>query len=86
MLLLVLVTQAVITERYGSHGCNVGEDGGFTPNISRLVLSSGSSVDLDWFLMFFNLQLERRLGFCEGGHWKNRIQRENKDSNRCCCH
>ncbi|EYU18922.1 hypothetical protein MIMGU_mgv1a0063682mg, partial [Erythranthe guttata] len=27
---------AVITERYGSHGCNVGEDGGFAPNISSL--------------------------------------------------
>ncbi|KAL9171080.1 hypothetical protein ABFS82_04G186600 [Erythranthe guttata] len=28
--------KAVITERYGSHGCNVGEDGGFAPNISSL--------------------------------------------------
>lgn len=32
--------QAVITETYGAHGCNVGEDGGFTPNISRQVLTS----------------------------------------------
>ncbi|PKI66479.1 hypothetical protein CRG98_013135, partial [Punica granatum] len=24
----------VISERHGSHGCNVGEDGGFAPNIS----------------------------------------------------
>ncbi|XP_012827908.1 PREDICTED: cytosolic enolase 3 [Erythranthe guttata] len=31
-----LAIQAVITERYGSHGCNVGEDGGFAPNISSL--------------------------------------------------
>lgn len=28
--------KAVITEIYGAHGCNVGEDGGFTPNISSL--------------------------------------------------
>ncbi|XP_006350814.1 cytosolic enolase 3 [Solanum tuberosum] len=28
--------KAVITETYGAHGCNVGEDGGFTPNISSL--------------------------------------------------
>ncbi|KAL3850621.1 hypothetical protein ACJIZ3_012503 [Penstemon smallii] len=28
--------KAVITEKYGSHGCNVGEDGGFAPNISSL--------------------------------------------------
>lgn len=33
--LLILVPQAVITEKYGSHGCSVGEDGGFAPNISR---------------------------------------------------
>lgn len=26
--------KAVITEKYGPHGCNVGEDGGFAPNIS----------------------------------------------------
>lgn len=26
--------KAVITEKYGAHGCNVGEDGGFAPNIS----------------------------------------------------
>ncbi|XP_050367789.1 cytosolic enolase 3 [Argentina anserina] len=26
--------KAVIIEKYGSHGCNVGEDGGFAPNIS----------------------------------------------------
>ncbi|KAK6142072.1 hypothetical protein DH2020_012174 [Rehmannia glutinosa] len=29
--------KAVITEKYGPHGCNVGEDGGFAPNISRQV-------------------------------------------------
>uniref|UniRef100_A0A7N0TG12 phosphopyruvate hydratase n=1 Tax=Kalanchoe fedtschenkoi TaxID=63787 RepID=A0A7N0TG12_KALFE len=28
--------KAVITERYGPQGCNVGEDGGFAPNISTL--------------------------------------------------
>ncbi|KAM3231822.1 cytosolic enolase 3 [Capsicum chacoense] len=28
--------KAVITEIHGAHGCNVGEDGGFTPNISSL--------------------------------------------------
>ncbi|KAG9131762.1 hypothetical protein Leryth_009487 [Lithospermum erythrorhizon] len=28
--------KAVITEKYGAHGCNVGEDGGFAPNISSL--------------------------------------------------
>jgi len=27
--------QTVITEKYGSIGCNVGEDGGFAPDISR---------------------------------------------------
>ncbi|KAL5125991.1 Cytosolic enolase 3 [Glycine soja] len=27
--------KAVITEKYGAHNCNVGEDGGFAPNISR---------------------------------------------------
>ncbi|KAG4961795.1 hypothetical protein AAZX31_14G009600 [Glycine max] len=26
--------KAVITEKYGAHNCNVGEDGGFAPNIS----------------------------------------------------
>lgn len=26
--------KAVITEKYGAHDCNVGEDGGFAPNIS----------------------------------------------------
>ncbi|XP_052199139.1 cytosolic enolase 3 isoform X3 [Diospyros lotus] len=28
--------KAVILERYGAHGCNVGEDGGFAPNISSV--------------------------------------------------
>ncbi|XP_038705775.1 cytosolic enolase 3-like [Tripterygium wilfordii] len=28
--------KAVITEKCGAHGCNVGEDGGFAPNISSL--------------------------------------------------
>ncbi|KAJ8543624.1 hypothetical protein K7X08_006147 [Anisodus acutangulus] len=28
--------KAVITEIHGAHGCNVGENGGFTPNISSL--------------------------------------------------
>ncbi|XP_041992723.1 cytosolic enolase 3-like isoform X2 [Salvia splendens] len=28
--------KAVITEKYGSHGCNVGEDGGFAPDIASL--------------------------------------------------
>ncbi|PON70864.1 Enolase [Parasponia andersonii] len=28
--------KAVITEKYGAHGCNVGEDGGFAPNISSV--------------------------------------------------
>ncbi|XP_073138919.1 cytosolic enolase 3 [Henckelia pumila] len=28
--------KAVITEKYGLYGCNVGEDGGFAPNISSL--------------------------------------------------
>ncbi|KAJ0020246.1 cytosolic enolase 3 [Pistacia vera] len=28
--------KAVITEKYGAHGCNVGEDGGFAPNISNV--------------------------------------------------
>ncbi|KAB1225784.1 Cytosolic enolase 3 [Morella rubra] len=28
--------KAVITEKYGAHGCNVGEDGGFAPNVSSL--------------------------------------------------
>lgn len=37
-------------------------------------------------LKFLHLQLERRLGFCKGGYWKNRIQRENKNSNWCCCY
>ncbi|CAN0854664.1 Cytosolic enolase 3 [Linum grandiflorum] len=32
--------KAVITEKYGIHGCNVGEDGGFAPNISRQVFVS----------------------------------------------
>ncbi|CAL5437511.1 unnamed protein product [Camellia sinensis] len=31
---LILKGQAVITEKHGAHGCNVGEDGGFAPNIS----------------------------------------------------
>ncbi|KAK8637581.1 hypothetical protein V6N13_136056 [Hibiscus sabdariffa] len=30
--------KAVITEKYGANGCNVGEDGGFTPDISRQAL------------------------------------------------
>ncbi|KAF7816050.1 cytosolic enolase 3 [Senna tora] len=29
--------KAVITEKYGAYGCNVGEDGGFAPNVSRQV-------------------------------------------------
>ncbi|CBI27850.3 unnamed protein product, partial [Vitis vinifera] len=29
--------KAVITEKYGAHGCDVGEDGGLAPNISRQV-------------------------------------------------
>ncbi|GAB4860058.1 Beta-enolase [Ancistrocladus abbreviatus] len=28
--------KAVISEKHGSHGCNVGEDGGFAPNISSV--------------------------------------------------
>lgn len=32
--------QAVIVDKYGAHGCNVGEDGGFAPNISRQVFLS----------------------------------------------
>ncbi|XWS28748.1 hypothetical protein CRYUN_Cryun25bG0097700 [Craigia yunnanensis] len=28
--------KVVITEKYGANGCNVGEDGGFTPNISSV--------------------------------------------------
>ncbi|XP_075099027.1 cytosolic enolase 3 [Nicotiana tabacum] len=28
--------KVVITEKYGAHGCNVGEDGGFAPDISSL--------------------------------------------------
>ncbi|TQE00925.1 hypothetical protein C1H46_013465 [Malus baccata] len=28
--------KAIITEKYGAHGCNVGEDGGFAPNISSV--------------------------------------------------
>ncbi|XP_047310569.1 cytosolic enolase 3 [Impatiens glandulifera] len=28
--------KAVITEKYGAHGCNVGEDGGLAPNISNI--------------------------------------------------
>ncbi|GMH12727.1 hypothetical protein Nepgr_014568 [Nepenthes gracilis] len=28
--------KAVITEKYGAHGCNVGEDGGFSPNVSSI--------------------------------------------------
>ncbi|KAF5446808.1 hypothetical protein F2P56_032409 [Juglans regia] len=34
--------KAVITEKYGAHGCNVGEDGGFAPNI----LSFREGLDL----------------------------------------
>jgi hypothetical protein len=34
----ILKRQAVITEKYGAQGCNVGEDGGFAPNITRQVL------------------------------------------------
>ncbi|KAL4555979.1 hypothetical protein LXL04_038613 [Taraxacum kok-saghyz] len=30
-----LALRAVITEKFGAQGCNVGEDGGFAPNISR---------------------------------------------------
>ncbi|KAL2541157.1 Cytosolic enolase 3 [Abeliophyllum distichum] len=28
--------KAVITEKYGAHGCNVGEDGGYAPNVSSI--------------------------------------------------
>ncbi|KAM6549807.1 hypothetical protein CsatB_021483 [Cannabis sativa] len=27
--------KVVITEKYGAHGCNIGENGGFAPDISR---------------------------------------------------
>lgn len=40
LFLLLIKEQAVITEKYGAHGCNVSEDGGFAPNISRQVLFS----------------------------------------------
>lgn len=33
--LFVTKGQAVITEKCGAHNCNVGEDGGFAPNVSR---------------------------------------------------
>ncbi|KAJ8437902.1 hypothetical protein Cgig2_031418 [Carnegiea gigantea] len=39
--------KAVITEKYGVHGCNVGEDGGLAPNISRqATLSVREALDL----------------------------------------
>ncbi|KAK6163228.1 hypothetical protein DH2020_000092 [Rehmannia glutinosa] len=38
--------KAVITEKYGPHGCNVGEDGGFAPNISRQVSFTCTSIIL----------------------------------------
>ncbi|KAL4568162.1 hypothetical protein LXL04_023768 [Taraxacum kok-saghyz] len=31
----ILFIYAVITEKFGAQGCNVGEDGGFAPNMSR---------------------------------------------------
>ncbi|KAF8402721.1 hypothetical protein HHK36_010810 [Tetracentron sinense] len=36
--------KAVITEKCGANGCNVGEDGGFAPNISRQVFSSSDAI------------------------------------------
>lgn len=33
----IIKRQAVISEKYGAVGCNVGEDGGFAPNILRQV-------------------------------------------------
>ncbi|RXH84729.1 hypothetical protein DVH24_033013 [Malus domestica] len=36
--------KAIITEKYGAHGCNVGEDGGFAPNISRQVFFAVKEV------------------------------------------
>lgn len=35
--LLSVEMQAVIAEKYGAHGCNVGEDGGLAPDITRHV-------------------------------------------------
>ncbi|GKB88150.1 cytosolic enolase 3 [Tanacetum coccineum] len=34
----VVVLQATITEKYAARGCNVGEDGGLAPNVSRHVV------------------------------------------------
>lgn len=53
MQLLVLLVQAVITEKYGSHGCNVGEDGGFAPDIPRQVFSFGIIADLNLGILCF---------------------------------
>ena len=37
--------KAIITDKYGAPGCNVGEDGGLAPNISRhVVFLWGSSL------------------------------------------
>ncbi|KAK2975877.1 hypothetical protein RJ640_015308 [Escallonia rubra] len=33
--------KAVITEKYGAHECNVGEDGGLAPNVARHVFREG---------------------------------------------
>uniref|UniRef100_A0A803LX71 phosphopyruvate hydratase n=1 Tax=Chenopodium quinoa TaxID=63459 RepID=A0A803LX71_CHEQI len=40
--------KAVITEKFGVHGCNVGEDGGLAPNISRQAYFTGG------ILLFYN--------------------------------
>ncbi|RYR45242.1 hypothetical protein Ahy_A07g031090 isoform B [Arachis hypogaea] len=39
--------KAVITEKYGTHDCNVGESGGFAPNVSRqAILFFREALDL----------------------------------------
>lgn len=56
--------QAVITEKYGAHGCNVGEDGGFAPNISGQVFSS--YFELSFFCIQFVILLLCICSFREG--------------------
>ncbi|KAE9614711.1 putative phosphopyruvate hydratase [Lupinus albus] len=45
--------KAVITEKYGAHDCNVGEDGGFAPNVSRQAFYVKDLLDFYSFRKFF---------------------------------
>ncbi|KAL9257057.1 Cytosolic enolase 3-like protein [Drosera capensis] len=50
--------EAVVSEKYGSHGCNVSEVGGFAPNVSRQVFILKSLLVFLWQLYSSFVQVQ----------------------------